>query len=92
MLDGDTCAGPVFLEDSLFVPSADPRSRLSPTPSVLDIDCKNWYISGIRKCVLGGCQKSGALHKMRKFYTSTTTIKRDSERERGGNRLLEMFL
>ena len=44
------------------------------------------------KDVHGGCQKSGALHTMRKFYTSTRIIKRDSERERGGNRLLEMFL
>jgi len=29
---------------------------------------------GWTRQVLGGCQKSGAPHKMWKFYTSTTTI------------------
>jgi len=42
--------------------------------------------------VLGGCQKSGAPHKMRKFYTSTTTIERNFEREGSDNWLSEMLL
>ena len=42
--------------------------------------------------VLGRYQKSGAPHKMRKFYTSTTTIERDSESEGGDSRPPEMLL
>lgn len=39
-----------------------------------------------QRSVLGRYQKLGVLYKMRKFYTSTTTIKRDSEREGADNR------
>jgi len=35
---------------------------------------KNKMFGEWRCAVLGGCQKSGAPHKMWKFYTSTTTI------------------
>jgi hypothetical protein len=42
--------------------------------------------------VLGRYQKSGAPHKMRKFYTSTTTIERDSESEGSDSRPTEMRL
>jgi len=45
-----------------------------------------------REPVLGGCQKSGAPHKMRKFYTSTTTIERNFEREGSDNWSSEMLL
>jgi hypothetical protein len=41
--------------------------------------------------VLGRYQKSGAPHKMRKFYTSTT-IERDSESEESDSRPPEMLL
>ena len=43
-------------------------------------------------CVLGRYQKSGAPHKMRKFYTSTTTIERESESEASDSRPPEMLL
>ena len=42
--------------------------------------------------ILGRYQKSGAPHKMRKFYTSTTTIERDSESEGSDSRPPEMLL
>jgi len=41
--------------------------------------------------VLGRYQKSGAPHKMQKFYTSTT-IERDSESEGSDSRPPEMLL
>jgi hypothetical protein len=42
--------------------------------------------------VLGKYQKSGVPHKMRKSYTSTTTIERDSESEGSDSRPPEMLL
>jgi len=55
---------------------------------------KDWYINLLLQSshVIGRYQKSGAPHKVRKFYTSTIAIERDSEREMSDNRLPEMYL
>ena len=59
---------------NLLVPPTKTSERHEPREKKANLKVAEEKASSVLWYVLGGCQKSGAPHKMWKFYTSTTTI------------------